>query len=63
MSSNSCPYKPRKVLTEKQKIKLRVKNNEPIDWGTSDESDADADNYENEQLERARQEREIEQEY
>ena len=54
--------KKEKVLTEKQKIKLRVKNNEPIDWGTSDDTD-DKNNDENEQLERSQQEREIEQEY
>ena len=51
--------KKEKVLTEKQRIKLRVKNDEPIDWGDSDD-EAEVDN---EQLERAQQEREIEQEY
>ena len=55
-----APKKPKKELTQKQKIALRVKNDEPIDWGTS----SDEDNVdENEQLERAQQEREIDQEY
>ena len=40
-------------------MRLRIKNDEPIDWGDSD----DEDEADNEQLERAQQEREIEQEY
>jgi len=48
--------RPKKELNEKQRIELRVKNNESIDFGTS-ESDVDED------LEMAQQEREIEQEY
>jgi hypothetical protein len=58
------PAKPKKEMTEKQKITLRVKNNEPIDWGSSDDDDDDDDaNDEKEQLERSQEEREIEQEH
>jgi len=54
--------RPKKDLTEKQRITLRVKNNEPIDFGTS-ESDADTQSDVEEDLEMAQQEREIEQEH
>ena len=50
--------KREKELTEKQKIALRVKNNEPIDFGDSDEEDEE-DAY----AKQAQEEREIDQEH
>jgi hypothetical protein len=38
-----APAKPKKELTQKQQIALRVKKNEPIDWGNSDQDDEDED--------------------
>jgi hypothetical protein len=35
--------KPKKELTQKQQITLRVKNNGPIDWGNSDEDEDEDD--------------------
>ena len=60
--------RPKKDLTEKQRIALRVKNNEPIDFGTSDseapsDAESDAQTDIDEDLEMAQQEREIEQEH
>lgn len=55
-----APAKPKKEISEKRKNALRVKNNEPIDWGSSDD---DEDDDEQDQLERAQEEREIEQEH
>jgi hypothetical protein len=64
LKKERVPAKPKKEMTEKQKITLRVKNNEPIDWGSSDDDDDDDDaNDEKEQLERSQEEREIEQEH
>jgi hypothetical protein len=57
-----APAKPKKEISEKRKVALRVKNNEPIDWGVSDDDDDDDDDEED-QLERAQEEREIEQEH
>ena len=64
--------RPKKELTEKRRIALRVKNNESIDFGTSDEdvdedveaeAESDAQTDIDEDLEMAQQEREIEQEH
>ena len=38
-----APSKPKKELTQKQQIALRVKKNEPIDWGNSDEDEDEDD--------------------
>jgi hypothetical protein len=42
-----APSKPKKELTQKQQIALRVKKNEPIDWGNSDEDEDEDDENNN----------------
>lgn len=54
-----APKEPKALKASKKEKTEKQKNAEPIDWGTSDDDEDD----ENAQLERAQQEREIEQEH